>query len=160
MEQSVMANPDENVVGYYSRRNNMNTQEKSYRKSRFLLLLAGGLVGSLIYVKQAYAAFGQCKDMEIKFINGTGDTITIPSEGHKVKNPGGIEGWNNMTLGGSINKLGAGKSKSVRQTLNIKCVDDAQFEIHYAGKGGRDFTQIFEKVNIEDKYATLTLTHN
>ena len=27
--------------------------------------------------------FGQCKDMAIKFVNSTGLTITIPSEGHK-----------------------------------------------------------------------------
>jgi hypothetical protein len=65
-----------------------------------------------------------------------------------------------MTLGGSINDLQTGKSKSVRQTLNIKCVDDASFEIHYTAKGGRDFTQIFEKNDIKDKNATLTLTNH
>jgi hypothetical protein len=66
--------------------------------------------------------FGQCKDMTIKFVNDTGLTVTIPSEGHRVKNPGGWEGWNNLTLGGSIDDLAPGASKSVRQTLNIKCV--------------------------------------
>lgn len=103
---------------------------------------------------------GQCKDMAIKFVNNTGLTITIPSEGHKVKNPGGLEGWNNMTLGGSINDLSPGATRTPRQTLNIKCVDDAEFEIHYTAKGGRDFTQIFKGVDIEDKNAILTLTNN
>ena len=103
---------------------------------------------------------GQCKDMTIKFVNNTGLTITIPGEGHKVKNPGGLEGWNNMTLGGSINDLSPGASRTVRQTLNIKCVRDAEAEIHWTAKGGRDFTQIFKGVNIEDKNATLTLTNN
>lgn len=104
-------------------------------------------------------AFGQCKDMEIKFVNNTGLTVTIPAEGHRVKNPGGLEGWNNMTLGGTIGSLAPGASRSVRQTLNIKCADDAGFEIHYSAVGGRDFTQLFTS-NITDKYAVLTLTHN
>ena len=49
--------------------------------------------------------FGQCKDMTIKFVNDSGLTVTIPSEGHKVRNPGGLEGWNNLTLGGSVDDL-------------------------------------------------------
>jgi hypothetical protein len=138
----------------------MNGQQKAYRKRTLRILLAVGLLGSALSVAPTYAIMGQCKDMAIKFVNDTGLTITIPSEGHKVKNPGGVEGWNNMTLGGSINNLHTGKSKSVRQTLNIKCVDDASFEIHYTAKGGRDFTQIFEKNDIKDKNATLTLTNH
>jgi hypothetical protein len=104
--------------------------------------------------------FGQCKDMAIKFVNNTGLTVTIPSEGHKVRNPGGLEGWNNMTLGGSIDDLAADASKSVRQTLNIKCVKDAEFEIHYTSSGGGDFTQVFSKQDIEDRNAVLTLTNH
>jgi hypothetical protein len=105
-------------------------------------------------------AFGQCKDMAINLVNDTGLTITIPSEGHRVKNPGGVEGWNNMTLGGSVTNLAPGASRSVRQTLNIKCVDDAEFEIHYSASSGRDFVQIFTRSNITDKNAVLRLTHN
>ena len=105
--------------------------------------------------------FGQCKDMEIKFVNDTGLTVTIPSEGHKVRNPGGLEGWNNLTLDGSIDDLAPGATKSVRQTLNIKCVEDAEFEIHYTSKVGGDFTQVFSNKNIkDDKTAVLTLTHH
>ena len=138
----------------------MNGQQKTYRTRTLLILLAAGLLGSALSVAPAQAIMGQCKDMAIKFVNSTGLTITIPSEGHKVKNPGGLEGWNNMTLGGSVNELANGKSTSVRQTLNIKCVNDASFEIHYSAKSGRDFTQIFEKQDIKDKNVTLTLTHN
>jgi hypothetical protein len=105
--------------------------------------------------------FGQCKDMTIKFVNDTGLTVTIPSEGHKVRNPGGLEGWNNMTLGGSIDDLAPGASKTVRQTLNIKCVEDAEFEIHYTANNGGDFTQVFSDKNIkDDKNAVLTLTNH
>jgi hypothetical protein len=104
-------------------------------------------------------AFGQCKDMEIQFVNRTNLTLIVPAEGHRVKNPGGVEGWNNMTIGGSVTRLAPGQSRSVRQTLNIKCVDDASFEIHYSATNGRDFTQVFNNVNIEDKWAVLSLTH-
>ena len=104
-------------------------------------------------------AFGQCKDMEFRFVNGTSLTLIIPAEGHRVKNPGGLEGWNNMTIGGSIARLAPGQSRSVRQTLNVKCDDDVSVEMHYSATNGRDFTQVFNNVNIEDKYASLTLTH-
>jgi hypothetical protein len=104
-------------------------------------------------------AFGQCKDMEIKFINRTSLTLMVPQEGHRVKNPGGLEGWNNMTLGGSITRLAPGQSRSVRQTLNVKCSDDVEMEIHYSATSGRDFTQVFDNLNIEDKQAVLSLTH-
>src|ERR1700757_3145502 len=105
--------------------------------------------------------FGQCKDMTIKFVNNTGLTVTIPSEGPRVRNPGGLEGWNNLTLGGSVDDLAAGASKSVRQTLNIKCVPDAEFEIHYTSASGGDFTQVFSNKDIEtDKNPSLTLTHH
>ena len=103
---------------------------------------------------------GQCKDMTIKFVNGTGLTVTIPREGHKVKNPGGLEGWNNLTIGNTLNNIAPGANRSVQQTLNIKCADDAEFEVHYTASGDRDFVQVFTNVNIEDKNATLTLTNN
>jgi hypothetical protein len=125
---------------------------------RLPLLFPAGIMVSMLAAAPAHAIMGQCKDMAINFVNKTGLTITVPSEGHKVKNPGGVEGWNNMTLGGSIPRLENGKNTSVRQTLNIKCVDDAEFEIHYSAVGGRDFTQVFTNKNIEDKNVTLTLT--
>ena len=50
-------------------------------------------------------AFGQTKDMEIEFVNRTDLTLIVPAEGHRVKNPGGLEGWNNMTIGGTISRL-------------------------------------------------------
>jgi hypothetical protein len=103
-------------------------------------------------------AFGQCKDMSIEFINGTGHTVNIPQEGHRVRNPGAPEGWNMLTLGTSITNLAPGASRSVRQTLNIKCSDDAEFEIHYGAPD--DEVQIFTNENIENKNAILTLTHN
>jgi len=103
-------------------------------------------------------AFGQCKDMELEFVNATDLTLIVPAEGHRVTNPGGLEGWNNMTIGGSITKLRPGQSRSVRQTLNIKCDKAASFEIHYSATNGRDLTQVFTNVNIEDKRAVLSLT--
>jgi len=105
-------------------------------------------------------AFGQTKDMAIKFVNSTGLTISIPREGHRVKNPGGLEGWNNLTLGGSINNLSPGASRTVVQTLNVKADDDIQFEIQYGAGSDRDFVQQFTGLNTEDKNATLTLTRH
>lgn len=105
------------------------------------------------------SVFGSC-DMSIKFVNDTGLTISIPSEGHLVKNHGSVEGWNKLVLGGSVDDLADGGSKSTRQTLSIKCVDDAEFEIHYTSADGGDFTQVFTSVNIVDKNATLKLTRH
>lgn len=105
-------------------------------------------------------AFGQCKDMSITFVNKTGLTVTVPRSGHRVKNPGGVEGFNNLDLGGAITDLKNGERKTTQQTLNIKCSDDAVFEIHYSGESDRDFVQTFNDVNIEDKNATLTLTRH
>jgi hypothetical protein len=138
----------------------MNDQKSIYLKSTVRILLVGGLIGLMIPIRSAHAIAGQCKDMAINFVNNTGLTITISRGGHKVKNPGGLEGWNNMTTGGTVNNLSPGKNASVVQTLNIKCVNDAEFEIHYSSTGGRDFTQIFTNQNIEDKNATLTLTNH
>lgn len=103
--------------------------------------------------------FGVCKDMTIKFVNKTGVTLTIPSEGHRVRNRGAVEGWNKLELGGSVIDLAANDSESVRQDLSIKCVDDADFEIHYTTSDG-DFTQVFENRDIGDKNAVLTLTNH
>ena len=105
-------------------------------------------------------AFGQTKDMEIEFVNRTDLTLIVPAEGHRVKNPGGLEGWNNMTIGGTISRLKPGESRSTRQTLNVKADNDIQFEIHYSATNGRDFTQIFSGVDTRDKYAVLRLTHD
>jgi hypothetical protein len=105
-------------------------------------------------------AFGQTKDCSLKFVNSTGMTINIPREGHRVKNPGGLEGWNKMELGTAINGLAPGDDRTVTQDLNIKDVDDAQFEIHYSAEDGRDFTQLFSNRDIRDKHAVLTLTRH
>jgi hypothetical protein len=107
--------------------------------------------------REVTVVFGQCKDMTITFVNRTGETVDILREGHRVKNPGGLEGFNNLTLGGPISDLADDASKSTQQTLNIKCVDDAVFEIHYTRPKGPQI-QTFNNVNIEDKNATLTLT--
>jgi hypothetical protein len=102
----------------------------------------------------------QTKDLEIEFVNRTDLTLIIPAEGHRVKNPGSLEGWNDMEIGGTIARLKPGESRSTRQTVSIKPVDDAQFEIHYSAAGGRDFTQVFSDVDIRDKVAVLRLTHH
>ena len=73
------------------------------------------------------SVFGSC-DMSIKFVDNTGLTVTIPREGHRVKNHGSVEGRNKLGRGGSIDDLAPDASKSVRQTLSIKCVDDAEFD--------------------------------
>ena len=105
-------------------------------------------------------AFGQCRDTALEFVNDTGLTVTVPSEGHRVRNPGGLEGWNHLTLGADIVDLAPGASKSVRQTLSINCVHNAEFEIHYSSDEGGDFTQRFVNKDIKDRNAVLTLTHN
>ena len=105
-------------------------------------------------------AFGQTKDCEIKFVNNTGRTINIPREGHRVKNPGGLEGWNKLELGSAIDELRAGSAASRVQDLSIKMVDDAEFEIHYSAVDGTDFVQLFSNRDIRDKKAVLKLTHN
>ena len=103
---------------------------------------------------------GQTKDCAIKFVNKTGMTINIPREGHRVKNPGGLEGWNELTLGTAIDSLAANDDRTVTQDLNIKSVDDAEFEIHYSASDGDDFVQLFFKRDIRDKNAVLTLTRS
>jgi hypothetical protein len=103
---------------------------------------------------------GQTKDCAIKFVNKTGMTIHIPREGHRVKNPGGLEGWNKLTLGTAIDSLAANDDRTVTQDLNIKAVDDAEFEIHYSASDGDDFVQLFFKRDIRDKNAVLTLTRS
>ena len=107
-------------------------------------------------------AFGQTqtKDLEIKFVNKTDLTLFIPEEGHRVKNPGALEGWNDMTLGGSITNLKPGQSRSVVQTVSVKQDDDIEMEIHYSATSGRDFTQLFSGLNTNDKLAVLSLTHD
>ena len=105
-------------------------------------------------------AFGQTKDCSLKFVNSTGMTINIPREGHRVKNPGGLEGWNKMELGTAINSLTPGDDRTVTQDLNIKSMRDASFEIHYSAEDGRDFTQLFSNRDIRDKHAVLKLSRH
>lgn len=105
--------------------------------------------------------FGQCKDMTLKFVNNTGNTITVPAEGHRVKNrKGSLEGWNDMQLGESINDLAPGAEHSTRQTLTIVCSERAAVEVHYTSTAGGEYTQLFNDVDIADKHAVLTLTNN
>lgn len=103
---------------------------------------------------------GQTKDCALKFVNKTGMTINIPREGHRVKNPGGLEGWNQLTLGTAIDGLPANDDRTVTQDLSIKSVDDAEFEIHYSALDGEDFVQLFSNRDIRDKHAVLTLTRS
>jgi hypothetical protein len=103
--------------------------------------------------------FGQCKDVTLKFVNKTGVTLTIPSEGHRVRNRGALEGWNKLELGGSVIDLAADESESVRQDLSIKCVDDVDIQIVFVTSTG-DFTQVFENRDIGDKNAVLNLTNH
>ena len=106
-------------------------------------------------------AFGKTKDVAIKFVNATGQTVSIAREGHRVKNPGfGGDGWGNFVLGGSINDLPNGGSRTVVQDLNVNSDDDIQFEIHWGAGGDRDYVQVFSGQNINDKNATLTLTRH
>jgi hypothetical protein len=105
-------------------------------------------------------AFGQTKDCSLKFVNKTGMSINVPREGHRVKNPGGLEGWNKLELGTAINNLAPGDDRTVTQNLSIKAVDDAEFEIHYSAEDGRDFTQLFSNRDIRDKHTVLTLTRH
>lgn len=104
--------------------------------------------------------FGETKDCALKFVNKTGKTINIPREGHRVKNPGGLEGWNALSLGTAIDALAANADRTVTQDLNIKAVDDAEFEIHYSAVDGEDFVQLFSNRDIRDKQAVLTLTRH
>lgn len=100
------------------------------------------------------------KDCSLKFVNNTGMTIDVPREGHRVKNPGSLEGWNKLQLGSAIDGLAPGDARTVTQDITIKAVDDAEFEIHYSSVDGGDFTQLFSNRNIEDKHAVLKLTRN
>ena len=104
--------------------------------------------------------FGQCKDTAIEFVNDTGLTVTVPSEGHRVRNPGSLEGWNILTLGADITDLAPGASRTVRQNLTIKCIRDAEFQIVYSSTEGDEFTQRFANKDLKDRNAVLTLTNN
>ena len=99
---------------------------------------------------------GSCKNVEITFKNGTDERITIPQKGHRVKNPGSVEGWNKFELGGS-DTVPAGQQASSVVKLSIKCVTDAEFEIHWNDLQGNDHYDRFESVNITDGKATFNL---
>lgn len=99
---------------------------------------------------------GNCKNVELKFKNGTNADIDIPETGHRVKNPGSVEGWNQLTLDAPITNLAPSATRSDSLKLNIKCVTDAEFEIRWSDANG-DHTDSFQSVNISDKKATFTL---
>ncbi|MCF4969775.1 hypothetical protein [Nostoc sp. CMAA1605] len=101
-------------------------------------------------------ALGSCKNVELTFKNGTNQQISIPKDGHRVKNKGSIEGWNQLVLGASKSNLQAGDSWSNTLKLNIKCVTDAEFEIKWSDNNGDHFSN-FTSVNISDQKATFTL---
>jgi hypothetical protein len=99
---------------------------------------------------------GNCKTVELTFKNGTNADIDISETGHRVKNPGSVEGWNKLSLDAPITNLAPNATRSDSLTLNIKCVTDAEFEIKWSDANG-DHTDYFQSVNISDKKATFTL---
>ncbi|MFO0637001.1 MAG: hypothetical protein U0168_29575 [Nannocystaceae bacterium] len=100
---------------------------------------------------------GNCKSVELEFRNDGTDRIDIPQSGHRMRNKGSVEGWNKLTLGASKNGIKAGESWSNVLTLSIKCVEDAEFEIHWSDGAGGDHVKTFTAVNITDKKATFGL---
>jgi hypothetical protein len=117
---------------------------------------AGALALGLASAPAEASITGNCKDVELKFVNGTSGKIDIPSSGHQMKNPGSVEGWNSLTLGASKGNLAAGDSWSNTKTLSIKCVTDAEFKFKWSDSNG-DHVENFSSVNISDKKATFTL---
>lgn len=107
-------------------------------------------------IQQAEAIMGECKNVELEFHNKTSGNITIPQSGHRLKNPGGVEGWNKLTLGMAKTDLAAGAMWSETLKLNIKCVDDAEFEIKWSDQTG-DHTTVAKNINIDDKDAHFDL---
>lgn len=120
------------------------------------LAAAGAAIVGLAATPAEASITGNCKDVELKFVNGTSGRIDIPTSGHRVKNPGSVEGWNPLVLGASKNNLGAGDAWSNTKTLSVKCKSDVEFEVKWSDQNG-DHVSRFASVNIEDKKATLTL---
>lgn len=100
---------------------------------------------------------GNCKTVELEFQNDSTGRIDIPQSGHRMRNKGSVEGWNKLTLGASKNGIKAGESWSNVLTLSIKCVEDAEFEIHWSDGAGGDHVKTFTSVDITDKKATFSL---
>lgn len=98
---------------------------------------------------------GNCKDVELVFSNRTNGKITVPQKGHRMRNRGSVEGWNKLTLGGT-ETIKAGKKKSQVLKLSIKCVKDAEFEIHWSDAQG-NHVDTFTSVDISDHRATFKL---
>lgn len=121
------------------------------------VVLGTGALGLMTTLHPAAASLtGNCKTTELTFKNGTSGDIDIPETGHRVKNPGSLEGWNQLTLDAPITNLAPNATRSDSLTLNIKCVTDAEFEIKWSDANG-DHTDYFQSVNISDKKATFTL---
>ncbi|NJM95411.1 MAG: hypothetical protein HC792_03715 [Acaryochloridaceae cyanobacterium CSU_5_19] len=99
---------------------------------------------------------GNCKNVELTFKNNTNGTITIPQTGHRVKNPGSLEGWNQLSLDNPIANLAANGQQSDTLKLNIKCVTDAEFEILWSDNNG-DHVSHFQSKDISDKEASFSL---
>jgi hypothetical protein len=131
--------------------------KNSFAKSSSLIsLLFGVTTMSFILLANQVVALGSCKNVELTFKNGTNQQISIPKDGHRVKNKGSIEGWNKLSLGAAKTNLQSGDSWSNTLKLNIKCVTDAEFEIKWSDNNGDHFSN-FTSVNISDQQATFTL---
>jgi hypothetical protein len=131
--------------------------QKSLMKSGAVVSLLFGITSmSFVLSANKALALGSCKNVELTFKNGTSQPISIPEDGHRVKNPGGLEGWNKLTLGAGKSNLQANSSWSDTLKLNIKCVTDAEFEIKWSDNNG-NHTSVFSSVNISDKQAIFTL---
>lgn len=125
-------------------------------KSSLVSLLFAVSAMSLVLPTHQAVALGSCKNVELTFKNGTSQQITIPKDGHRVKNKGSIEGWNKLSLGAAKTNLTSGNTWSNTLKLNIKCVTDAEFEIKWSDSNGDHFST-FRSVDISDKQATFTL---
>jgi hypothetical protein len=134
----------------------MISQRSPIKYGAVIPLLFGVASTSFVLPANKALALGSCKNVELTFVNDTSGSISIPQDGHRVKNPGGLEGWNQLTLGAGRSNIQANNSWSNVVKLNIKCVSDAEFEIKWSNSSGTH-TSVFRSVNINDKQATFTL---
>ncbi len=121
--------------------------------SKCLIAVLSGVTLSSCFISPA-EALGTCKNTELEIVNRGPYAITIPEDGHRVRNKGSIEGWNKMSLTKKI--LRSQRTWSETLKLSIRCVKDAQFEIRYTDKRG-SHVKLFQNINIKDKHATLIL---
>lgn len=126
------------------------------KSGSLISLLFGITTTSFALPTNQAVALGSCNNVELTFKNGTTQPISIPKDGHRVKNKGSIEGWNKLSLGAAKTNLQPGDSWSNTLKLNIKCVTDAEFEIKWSDNNGDHFSK-FTSVNISDQQATFTL---